>query len=418
MSRLRSSVCAVGVAAWCASLAVSADAGGAGTSSQPRAAGAHAAAAASQTPSIDALRYLPHARREGSLWVGSDDRGRRVEYTIAPDLQERALRVFRDYQVPYAAMVAIEPNTGRVLAYVSHSSANPGASDLARDATPPAASVFKLITSAALVDAGVNASNRVCYSGGSSRLDNSHLRDDPRRERSCATLDDALGGSINAVFAKLADKHLNHATLGRYARNFGFGQQLEFGFAPPPSPADIPSDRLEFARTAAGFWHVHMSPLHAALIAATFANDGAMPKPSIVQRVQGPDGELLVPPARPDTLHRAVAPATARAVGKMMLRTVKDGTSRTAFMERGRPALPGIPVAGKTGSLSSGDPYRAYSWWVGFAPADRPRIALAVLVVNTAVWRIKSSYVAREMLREYLLQPAPKTLQIARRARK
>jgi penicillin-binding protein A len=76
-----------------------------------------------------------------------------------------------------------------------------------------------------------------------------------------------------------------------------------------------------------------------------------------------------------------------------------------------------IAVAGKTGSLSANDPYRAYSWWVGFAPADKPRIALAALVVNTELWRIKSSFVARELLREYLLsKPAPKPV-LARRTR-
>jgi penicillin-binding protein A len=98
------------------------------------------------------------------------------------------------------------------------------------------------------------------------------------------------------------------------------------------------------------------------------------------------------------------------------LRTVKDGTSRTAFLDgRGRSQLPGIQVAGKTGSLSASDPYRAYSWWVGFAPAEQPRIALAALIVNGPVWRIKSSFVAREILREYLLGKPGEPAQVARK---
>ena len=85
--------------------------------------------------------------------------------------------------------------------------------------------------------------------------------------------------------------------------------------------------------------------------------------------------------------------------------TVTEGTAHSAFYDpKGRPYLPGISVAGKTGSLSSERPYRSYSWWVGFAPEQAPEIALAALVVNTPKWRIKGSFVAREALREYLVE--------------
>ena len=373
----------------------------------------------SSLPPVDLRGILPLARRDGGLWVARDASGRRIELTVSPNLQERARRLFQEYQVPYGALVAIEPSTGRILAYVSHSSVQPSGEDLARDVTPPAASVFKLITSSALIDAGVSPDTRVCYNGGSSRLDAVHLQDNPRRDNACATLDEALGKSLNAVFAKLADKHLDAGTLLRYAKSFGFGQALPFDFAPPPSPIEVPGERLEFARTAAGFWHAFMSPLHAALIAATFANDGSMPRPRLVERVVLPDGKLA--PALPASgAPRAViSPKTAPAVSKMMLRTCKDGTSRTAFLDgRGRSQLPGIQVAGKTGSLSANDPYRAYSWWVGFAPAEQPRIALAALVVNGPVWRIKSSFVARELLREYLLGKPGEPAQVAVRRKR
>lgn len=358
-------------------------------------------------------KLFAQAKHVDAHWVAEDDAGRRVEFGIAPGLQERAQRILSEYQVPHAAVVAIEPSTGRVLAYVNHSSTEAHAPDFARDVSAPAASVFKLITSSALIEAGVGPGTRVCYSGGSSRIDLIHLQDDPRRDRACTTLDDALGKSTNAVFAKLADRHLKPATLQRFARAFGFGSELPFNMAPPASPIDVPSARLEFARTAAGFWHSYMSPFHAALIAATFANDGAMPEPWLVQRVVSNDGAVR-DLSRAGSSRRVIEPATARSVAHMMLRTVKDGTSRNAFSDgRGRPALPGIAVAGKTGSLSASDPYRAYSWWAGFAPAERPRIALAVLIVNEPKWRIKSSFVARELLREYLATQHATTSEIA-----
>jgi peptidoglycan glycosyltransferase len=385
--------------AWCALSLVRADA--------PAESPAHAERAATpraNISSVDALAALAHAQRTAAGWVAVDAEGRHIELSLVPQLQERARRIFNDYQVPYAAVVAIEPSTGRLLAYVSHSSANPGAPDLARDPTPPAASVFKLITASALLDAGVTTETSACYGGGASRLEMVDLLDDKRRDRNCATLADALGGSINAVFAKLADRHLDATSLRRFAAGYGFGEKLPGGLPVPVSPIEIPGQRLEFARTAAGFWHSYMSPLHAALIAATIANDGNMPWLNPISRVLGPDGHVL-PQPRPPAPRNVVSSSTARAVGRMMLRTVTDGTSRTAFRDaRGRPLLPGIAVAGKTGSLNANNPFRAYSWWVGFAPADKPQIALASLIVNTPTWRIKSSFVARELLHEYLME--------------
>ena len=85
----------------------------------------------------------------------------------------------------------------------------------------------------------------------------------------------------------------------------------------------------------------------------------------------------------------------------MMERTVREGTSHDQFYTRGRPYLP-FDVAGKTGSLSATNPYRAYSWWVGFAPADKPAVAIAALVINSEKWRIKSSFVARDALESWV----------------
>lgn len=351
------------------------------------------------------LDPLSHHEEEGFL-VSDLPNGRRAVLTLDPALQGHVARELAHYEVPYASLVAVEPSTGRVLAYVSHSSANPEAGDLALDPTPPTASVFKIITAAALVDRGVGADTNVCYHGGSSRIMAHHL-EDQRSEPACGTLADAVGGSINAIFAKLADRNLDTPTLERYAAAFGFGHALPFDVATLPSPAEIPShdeDRLEFARTAAGFWHMHMSPLHGALIGATFANDGKMMRPAIVDRVLAEDGTVLLR-HEPEIFRAVISRATARAVGEMMEETVTHGTGRRSFHDdAGRPFLPDIRVAGKTGTLSGAEPYRGYTWFVGFAPADAPTIAVAALVVNTPEWRIKASYLAREALREYLVE--------------
>lgn len=329
--------------------------------------------------------------------------GRHAVLTLDPALQQFVEQLYARYQVPFGSLVAIEPRSGRVLAYVSHSSANPDSGDLAIDPTPPAASVFKVVTASALLDAGVTAQTRVCYHGGSSGIGAGNLVDDPH-DSACATLAEAMGGSINVVFAKLAVARLDPARLERYASAFGFGQTLPFDVPVRPSVLEVPTERLEFARTAAGFWHMHMSPLHGALIASTIANDGRMPRAGMVDHVVDASG-ATVAQFQPATF-RAVLPATtARTVNEMMRRTVSEGTARRTFHDpAGQPFLPGIVVAGKTGTLSGANPYRGYTWWIGFAPADHPTIALAALVVNTPLWQIKASYAAREALRFYLVE--------------
>ncbi|MBK8173611.1 MAG: penicillin-binding protein [Sandaracinaceae bacterium] len=354
---------------------------------------------------------------DGERLVSDLPNGNHVELTLDPGLQAFTEDVLEEYRVPFGALVAMDPHTGRVLAYVSHSSANPNAGDLVLDPTPPTASVFKVITGSALIDSGQTPSTRVCYGGGEHRLSLNDITDNPAH-RNCATLAQAMGGSINAIFAKLSDQHLNPATLERYASAFGFGQTLPFDFPTRPSPAEVPTERLEFARTSAGFWHMHMSPLHAALIGATIANDGVMPRAFMVERVIDNDRGILGVAAAPSAFRSVIPAATARTVNQMMRMTVTEGTSRRTFHDpAGHPFLPGIEIAGKTGTLSAENPYRGYTWWVGFAPADHPTIAVAALIVNTPNWRIKANFLAREALRYYLVEaPATRARAAARAA--
>lgn len=350
---------------------------------------------------LEGFDPLSHRVEDGTLVSDLPD-GNTAILSLDEGLQTAMEGVFSRYEVPYAGLVAIEPSTGRVLAYVSHSSAEPGATDLARDAGPPAASVFKIITGAALLEAGVSPDERVCYHGGSGGISLTHLEDDAR-DTSCATLSEAMGRSVNPVFARLADRHLNAEVLGRYASAFGFGESLPFDAPTRVSAFDVPDDRLERARMAAGFWHSHMSPLHGALIAATLANLGRMPRASMVDQVIDGHGRVVYD-HEPEVFRSVVGRRTAELLTDMMQRTVEEGTSRRAFHDdRGRPFLPGIEVAGKTGTLSSERPYRGYTWWVGFAPADAPTIALATVVINRPEWRIKASDAARFALEHWLV---------------
>ncbi len=123
--------------------------------------------------------------------------------------------------------------------------------------------------------------------------------------------------------------------------------------------------------------------------------------PLIVEAMAGPDGGREWE-AQPRWLRRTMSKATASTIGAMMVTTTTKGTARKYFKDKqGKPFLPGIAVAGKTGTLTRTKPYRAYTWFVGFAPADDPVVAIAVLAVNSPEWKVKAASLASEMLRTY-----------------
>ncbi len=308
--------------------------------------------------------------------------GRTAHLSIDPSLQRTASRILREYAFPEAAVVVLETTGGRVLAWANHVEKGPFR-DLCLEATAPAASVFKIVTGAALVEtAGLVPDTRQCYSGGESRITQLDLVEDPERDRWCSTLGEAMGRSLNTVFARLAVKNLTPADLAGMGGAFGFGDSVPFDVPVAPSSLFIPEDKLGFARTAAGFWNTTMSPLEAATIANTVANQGEMVRPVIVESVADPSGSLYQAPKR-TVVRRAILPETA----------VHDG--------EGRPFLPNIAVAGKTGTLTRAETQQFYTWFVGFAPSRAPEVAIAVLVVNTPSWRAKANVVAREVLRAY-----------------
>lgn len=322
--------------------------------------------------------------------------------TLDPVLQQKMQWLLEDYDVPWGAVVALEPATGRILALAQHSAHGPHeARGIAFRPLAPAASIFKVITAAALLEAGVPASRTVCFHGGKRRLQPALLRDSPL-DQSCVTLADAMGLSANVPFAKLAQRHLAPARLREVAERFLFARPIELEGVPvQASPLEIPDEDFAFATTAAGFHDgVRLTPLHAALLAAAIANGGTMPVARLVDAIDGVEVEGA--PGR-----RVLDEATARALAGMMVRTVEDGTARNAFRERGRDVMEGIRVAGKTGSLFEQRPFRDATWFVGFAPLERPAIAVAVVIVNESTWRIRAPYVAREAIRSHLLGTSP-----------
>jgi len=360
---------------------------------QPQVAPAPAApAAATHAPPLPDLRAM---RLDPSLgrFVAPVAGGRAV-LTVDARLQERLERFLSEYQTPYGAVVLLEPRTGRVVALAEHAQADGGRRGFALRAAAPAASVFKIVTSAALLEQGVLPDESVCYHGGRHRLQPRLLDDDPRRDRSCVTLASAFGKSTNVVFAKLADRGLSPELLRTEAQRFLFNAPIPLGEGLEVSRADIPQDAFGLAQTAAGFGEVRLSPLHGALLASIVANRGLLVPPRIVDVADGAEGPGEAEPIR------VVDESIAGALAEMMRRTVTDGTARRVFRRAGGP-LRGVSVAGKTGSLADRNPYRDWSWFVGYAPVENPQIAVAAVVGNGTVWRVRAPLVAREALSDW-----------------
>ena len=345
--------------------------------------------------------------------------GATVTFTLDPDLQAWARGHLQKFEIPYGAMVMMDIRNGKTLVMAGHSSRNEevDTEQLCLRPWAPAASVFKLVTATALLNRGVPANAQVCYHGGLRGLNKSHIKDNPTRDTTCHSLSYAIARSVNPVMGKLAVRYLSKKHLTRWAREFGFERPIPFDLPASPSKANIPAGKLELARVAAGFWKTEISPLHGAVLAGVAASGGLLRWPHIVQSVRGPGAGHEVP--RRSTPQRVTNRYYALQLKKMMVRTTEMGTARRGFKSRrGRAFLGDIEVGGKTGSLSRKHPYLEYSWFVGFAPANKPEVAFAVLLGNPARWRIKAHTSARMLLSQYFDRTRAKKKRSRKVARK
>ncbi len=324
----------------------------------------------------------------------------RFIYTVDPSLQGCVQGIFRHHRPAFSAFVAIEPKTGKVLAlaeYARDPSRSPG---IWQRASYPAASIFKLITAAGALEKGLlEYDSSVSFRGNQYRLGPQKLNENSKWERK-TNFDEALGKSNNVVFGRVASKLLGSRTLREYSEAFGFNHPLRFDFPVEASRAIIPEETYELARCGAGFGEVTLNPLHAALIAGCIANRGIMMRPYLIAEIDKKDGEPLYQ-AQAEILTQAIAEKTAKDLGRMMLRTVEDGTASKIFNRYGKSLLKKISIGGKTGSLSGDNPPGQYDWFIGFAPADDPQIAFAAMIINQQGWRMKGAFVAQEALKDF-----------------
>lgn len=335
--------------------------------------------------------------------------GNNVILTIDPQLQRLAYELLAASNTGRGSAVAVDPETGEVLALVSHPSYDPNNIDerfqeLQQDPSQPLlnratqglyppGSVFKVVTAAAALKSGVSPSD-VFYDDGSYEQPGYTVTNYGGAAYGRVTFAQALALSINTVFARVAVEEVGRQMLYATARDFGFGSSYE-EFPLEVSPSRLGDGNL--AQIAFGQDTVLSNVFQMALVAATVANDGNMMEPHLVKEVRSPDG-IIIERSSPQKEREVLDPQTASTLQEMMVGVVESGSATAA-------QIPGVEVAGKTGTAEV-PPDAPHSWFIAFAPADDPQIAVAVLVENGGDGEKQALPIARQIIASYLDVPS------------
>ena len=340
---------------------------------------------------------------------GGTKQGNDIVTSIDPTAQKLALSELE--AVGHGAVVAIEPKTGRIRVMASNPPYDPNTvpehlSQLNTDSNAPLVdrvtqgqyppgSTFKVVTAAAGLDSGTITPNTLINAPGTLDVQGQPLQNDFTQDFGPIGLDTALTNSVNTWFAQLGEK-VGENTLLEYMTRFGFNQT---------PPIDLPSDQvyrsgifdtstgkflgpndpIDIARVAIGQERLVATPLQMALVAAAVANGGHEMKPQIWQRVVDPDGRVIKR-MKPSEWSQPISSQTAQELTVAMQGVVSGGTGTNA-------AIPGVPVAGKTGTAETpfnkacgGGTDENQAWFIGFAPANDPKIAIAASIECTTAF--------------------------------
>ena len=336
---------------------------------------------------------------------GTTITGNNLILTLRPKAQAIALRALKG---KCGAVVALDPSTGAVQVMASSPAYNPNLIEkhfgvalrsggkcgaLVNRATQgryQPGSTFKVVTATAALDTGRFTPSSAFDDPGYCEEYGQKVRNAGNPEApetfGHVTLFTGLQHSINSVFCNVG-KAIGAGTILDYAKRFGFYQPPPVGLpADEVSPSGLydkhgrlfnpsnPATQVDPGRLAFGQERLQVTPLQMAMVAATVAHNGLLMRPYLVQRVVGPGGNT-VSRAHPRNYARVMKPQIAAEINSMMQAVVTGGTGPAG-------AIPGVPVAGKTGTAETGRGNIYTAWFIAFAPANHPRTAVAVVVEN------------------------------------
>ncbi|RKQ33125.1 peptidoglycan D,D-transpeptidase FtsI family protein [Kocuria tytonis] len=338
-----------------------------------------------------------------SLFSGDQPKGASVELTLDPELQQVAYDALGGHN---GSIVAVDPRTGEVKAMVSRKSYDANtmsshdtdkvvaaAKDLNSDPDKPLVnraiggdlyapgSTFKLIDTVAALESGKYTTDSTLDNPGELPLPDTNVTLPNYRQGGCSArtrvnLQFALEQSCNTPFAQIA-MDLGQDRLRQTAQNFGYGQELSLPLQVTPSVFPEDMNQAQVALSSIGQYDVRTTPLQVAMASAAIANDGVMMKPSLVKNVRSSDLSVI-DQFKAEQLRRSTDAETAHTVKDLMTSVVDNGIASGA-------AVPGVKVAGKTGTAEIGKDGLNDSWFTGFAPADDPQLAVAVVVEDVDV---------------------------------
>lgn len=331
---------------------------------------------------------------------------RRAGNTVVTTLDPQAQQVATDALAGQkGAIVAIDPRDGAVKTMVSSPGYDPNSVrdpaalralntddanaplvDRVTQGAYPPGSTFKVVTAAAALDSGKVTPDATSLDGDSpAEVSGVEMRNDDGRSWGPVSLTTALTYSINTAFARLGEE-LGKPTMADYMRRFGFydlppldypdDQMIKSGLRSDGRLVPVTSPSVDVGRMAIGQERLLVTPIQMAMVAAAVANGGKLMKPHLTDKVVDPDGRTITT-IEPEEYSRPISEQTASELTQMMGRVVEEGTG-TAVQ------LPGIEVAGKTGTAEK-DVVRdiAQPWFIAFAPASDPQIAIAVTVESS-----------------------------------
>lgn len=349
--------------------------------------------------------------------LGHRQEGEDVRTTLDVNAQKVALAALAGRK---GSVVAIEPSTGRVRVMASVPGFNPNlittnggigatASTLNRatQAKYPPGSTFKVVTASAAIDTGRYTPNSYISGKSPKIISGVPLSNFGGEQFGMISLTDALTHSVNTVYGEVGEK-LGRSTMLEYMKRFGFQKKPPLDYpkdemiASGAFPAKACGSGIDYGRVAIGQeCHLFVTPLQMAEVAATIANGGVRMKPQLVERVVAKDGRVKQS-FHPEVAATVMKRSTAQQVGQMMQHVVQEGTGTAA-------AIQGISVAGKTGTAEIPGTAENQVWFICFAPANAPRMAVAVTIERaTGQGGTVAAPIAKQVLQALLGKAATK----------